>query len=549
MLFDHEKLPSFLKTTYFFERFDEGFLEEIANHVSVLSFKNGSCIYNEQSEADELYLIFSGNVQLIRTESDRNPVELQSGDIFGQECIMSSAPIHQFSAISSESSIILGIKKIYLEEVTRDVPGLRENTTILAQSFGKILRKQPSWLNRNEFIAHIVRKNISILFSSLIGPMLVTILILLAEMFLPRLIGISARDAVPWFFFSLLIPFIWAIWQFFGWFNEYFVITNQRVLLLRKILLIYETRQETPMAAILSVTTETDLVGRWLTFGTVTVRTFTGSVQLPKIDAPVFFVSILQHFLALSRQEHESSKQQDIEKYIRGRLKNEQTELISTETPDPELQVSTRPPSFLEALIGLREVTADSITYRTHWFILIKRTFLPFILGVGVISFLVLRFSGFFYNLPAEIVLVSGCVLSLVIWIWWLYEFVDWRNDIYIITPDQVIDIDRKPLGSERRREAPLKNIQTIEYKRVGIWGLLFNFGTVFIHVGDTDLTFDFVSNPSEVQKELFERFMSSVLHEKKANIESDRQRMVDWMQAYQKVASESSEKTSGNIS
>jgi uncharacterized membrane protein YdbT with pleckstrin-like domain len=549
MLFDREKLPSFLKTTYFFERFDEDFLEEIANHISVLSFKNGTRIYNEQSEADELYLIFSGTIQLVQTEADRPPVQLQSGDIFGQECLMPSSTVHQFSALSSESSIILGINKMYLVELARDVPGLRENTTILAQSMGKILKKQPSWLNKDEFIAHIVRKNISVLFSSLVGPMLVTILLLLADMFLPSLLGISSHDVTPWFFLSLIIPVVWSIWLFFGWFNEYFVVTNQRVLLLRKVLLLYETRQETPMAAILSVTTETDLVGRWLTFGTVTVRTYTGSIKLPKIDAPVFFVSILQHFLALSRQEHENSKQEDIENYIRGRLKDEQAETASPGSRAPELQVATRPPSFIEALLGLREVTADSIIYRTHWFILIKRTFMPFILGVVLISFMVLRLSGFFFNLPAEIVLVTGCVFSLVIWIWWLYEFVDWRNDIYIITPDQVIDIDRKPLGSERRREAPLKNIQTIEYKRVGIWGLLFNFGTVFIHVGDTDLTFDFVSNPSEVQKELFERFMSSVLHEKRVNIESERQRMVEWMQAYQKVTGESSEKTSSNIS
>ena len=142
MLFDREKLPSFLKTTYFFERFDEGFLEEIANHVSVLSFKSGSRIYNEQSEADELYLIFSGTVQLLRTAADRTQVELQSGDIFGQECLMPSTPPHQFSAISSEPSVIIGFKNNYLEEVARDVPGLRENTTILGQSFGKILKKQ-----------------------------------------------------------------------------------------------------------------------------------------------------------------------------------------------------------------------------------------------------------------------------------------------------------------------------------------------------------------------------------------------------------------------
>ena len=55
----------------------------------------------------------------------------------------------------------------------------------------------------------------------------------------------------------------------------------------------------------------------------------------------------------------------------------------------------------------------------------------------------------------------------------------DWHNDIYLITPDQVVDVNKKPLGHEERQAAPLKNILGIEYKRLGIIGLLLNFGTV----------------------------------------------------------------------
>jgi uncharacterized membrane protein YdbT with pleckstrin-like domain len=548
MLFDRDQLPKFLKTNYLFDRLDDDTLEEIANHMAVLSFKSGSKIYNEHSPSDELYLIFSGKVQLNQEPQNVNPIELQSGDIFGQECVLPNPQQHQFSAVSCEPSIILGIKSTFLVELSREIPGLRENVETLGQSFEKILRKNPSWLNKNEYIAHIVRKNISVLFSSLVAPALLVIFILLGAVFLPGMLQISSSKIAPWFYLGLIVPAFWTIWQIFAWANEYYVLTNQRVLLLQKVLLLYETRQETPLEAILSVTTETDLVGRWLTFGTVTVRTFTGFIQFPKVQAPLFFVSLLQHLLVLSKQEHENSKQLEIENYIRNQLKKDQSESVPVESSSPELRVTTRPPTFFESLIGLREVTPDSITYRTHWFILIKRTFIPFILGVGVIAFLILRLSGFFINLPAEIVLVFSCFASLVIWIWWLYEFVDWRNDIYIITPDQVIDIDRKPLGSQRRREAPLKNIQTIEYKRLGIWGVLFNFGTVFIHVGDTDLTFDFVSNPSEVQKELFECFMASVLHEKRTNIETEHQRMVEWMQAYHHVTNESTEKEPSDL-
>jgi hypothetical protein len=122
---------------------------------------------------------------------------------------------------------------------------------------------------------------------------------------------------------------------------------------------------------------------------------------------------------------------------------------------------------------------------------------------------------------------------------WWIYALVDWRNDVYIITGDQLLDIYKKPLAEEERRAAPLKNIQTIEYKRIGLAGLLLNFGTVFIRVGDVEFTFDNVSNPSEVQRELFARFMELTQREKRANLESERQRMAEWIEAYHKVVKE----------
>ena len=49
--------------------------------------------------------------------------------------------------------------------------------------------------------------------------------------------------------------------------------------------------------------------------------------------------------------------------------------------------------------------------------------------------------------------------LLLPIILWWVYQYLDWRNDIFQVTPDQILDIDKKPFGSEERRAAPLENI------------------------------------------------------------------------------------------
>jgi len=83
--------------------------------------------------------------------------------------------------------------------------------------------------------------------------------------------------------------------------------------------------------------------------------------------------------------------------------------------------------------------------------------------------------------------------LGLILFLWLLYDYVDWHNDIYQVTPDQILDIERKPFGTEDKKAAPLENILSIEYERIGFLGLLFNFGTVLIKVGTTTFTFDHV--------------------------------------------------------
>ena len=79
-------------------------------------------------------------------------------------------------------------------------------------------------------------------------------------------------------------------------------------------------------------------------------------------------------------------------------------------------------------------------------------------------------------------ILMIPCVL------WMIYQIIDWSNDVFQVTADQIIDLDRTPFGTEERRSAQLENILATEYRREGIIGHLFNFGSVYITVGGTQL-------------------------------------------------------------
>jgi hypothetical protein len=187
-------------------------------------------------------------------------------------------------------------------------------------------------------------------------------------------------------------------------------------------------------------------------------------------------------------------------------------------------------------MFRLRYEKGNVIVYRTHWFILLKKTWLPGLILLGLGAALILRILNYytFPSLSASIGL--SVVLGLTIGLWWLYNYVDWRNDHYVITSDQLVDVNKKPLGREERRAAPLKNVLSIEFERLGLIGLLLNFGTVYIRVGEATLTFDFVYNPAEVQRELFNRLAARDYKEKQEERLSADKNIADWIEAYHRV-------------
>lgn len=119
---------------------------------------------------------------------------------------------------------------------------------------------------------------------------------------------------------------------------------------------------------------------------------------------------------------------------------------------------------------------------------------------------------------------------GLLFWLW--YQYTDWKNDIYRLTPTQIFDIERKPLGAERKKTADLENILTITHSR-NFWGILFNFGNVVITVGETQFIFLDVYNPDRVHQDIANYQEALRQHKRKAAEARERERMINWLVAY----------------
>jgi hypothetical protein len=192
---------------------------------------------------------------------------------------------------------------------------------------------------------------------------------------------------------------------------------------------------------------------------------------------------------------------------------------------------------WFSGLLKLRFEQSETITYRKHWYVLWQQVFLPtlFILALGILMIM---------NARSNSSIKGGVTATLLVALlpflgWWVYQYVDWRNDIYQVTADQILDIDKKPLGKEERKTAPLENILSTEYERVGLMGILFNFGTVYIRIGSVEFTFQDVYDPPQVQQDIIRRMTARILQKKESALKEERERMAEWLATYHRSAAE----------
>ena len=339
----------------------------------------------------------------------------------------------------------------------------------------------------------------------------------------PVLIGVSVLGIV---LFSLQI-----LWHYFEWKNDYYVITKKRVINLARSLINFDSKFEIPLSAINNLEIKTSFLSRNFGFGDLIIRTYTGETKLKNVP----WASEVQAFLELLVVKDKLSKKLD-ERKVFEKIVND-TLTTDKNSPDASIDQADENDELED-----QYTNSPIIALRTHWIILLKKVLFPSLLIMSII----LLASFFAANdLPINGssigVILFGFIL-IAAFLWWLFQFFDWWNDQYLITNDQIIDVYRRPFGTENRSTAPITNIQSIRFERKGILGLLLNFGTVYIRVGDDELTFDNISNPAKIQERLFGVLERSLSRSKKYETTQQQQNLAEMIDAYHQIKEKKAE-------
>ncbi len=514
-----------------------------AGCMETLAFRAGEVIYPEGDYGDGMYIILSGRVNLTRYDRASRASftigQLEEGDFFGADVFDGDA-LRTSGASAVGELLVLFLPTGRAEEFSDIVPEAPARINLMLDS-ARLADAHPfSWLAEDETVFYMSRQH-SVLLWLRLSP------IVLAGAALTGIAGGALPlEANPWLGFVpgliLLLLLFSIVWVVVNWANDYYIITRSRAVVMDRVKMLYDSRLESPVDQIQSVETRTTQLGRILNYGDVLIRTWTGLLVFRAVPSPRDAALIVEDLVKRSKSTRKESELRVIDEMIRSRLAG-QPARVKADPPKAETRYSP-PQSLLSRLFQLRTEIGETVQFRTHWFVLWKRQLIPGLLALVSVGLavwvLVMVSAGTLQPSLSTRLLFGACLAFLAMLSWWLYRFLDWFNDVYLITPDQVVDVNHKPLGKEDKRSAPIQNILSIEYKRLGLIGLLLNYGTVYIRVGDAVMNFDEVSNPSEVQRELFFRLEQRKAREKQAQEDLERERMADWIAAYHRISGRS---------
>ncbi|MBN2044987.1 MAG: cyclic nucleotide-binding domain-containing protein [Anaerolineales bacterium] len=546
MAIKREDRIAFLKQRQMFNGVDDEFISDIAKRLEEYKLEAEKVLFKQGDPGSVFYFIYEGSVRVWGLDANEEELDygfFEAGDKFGEESLITGRP-RSFSITTLEETTFLVMHAGDFEHMLDTYPSVDKFITTLMNTRRKTRQTVFPWLHPGEIVQILTRRHPIRMIDRMFQP-LITAGVGVGFLY------ISYNVTIPTIFLIIsviiLIPaFIWMIWVFLDWRNDYFILTNQRVIWLEQIIFQAAARQEAPLAAVQSVDVKTTQLGRILDYGDVLVRTFTGtgSLKLTTVNHPKQMKGEIEELLMRVRKKTENIEEKRLRQSIRRGLGLEAGEVIEDPVFYVESPEDESPAGF--KLLRTREVSPDgkTITYHRHWWVLLSKTWFSLLLLISLIALLFYALTnnftvlGMFFPAKSFITFwflgILGCIMVIA------YHSLDWYNDIYKITKDdKLIDSEKKPFGEEISRTAPIRNIISLEHNRKGILRLLLNFGMVKVVVADETLIFYDVHNPAQVQQDIYYRQEQIKLKQDETEMEKDRAHISRWLRAYHEIQAE----------
>lgn len=513
-------------------------LERLGEEFVMVELPKDEILFQAQEATDGLFVIDSGQVALLGADGKQTEI-LKHAEVIGTEAL-NYLPAREKTAMALTDAQVFFLPNKQIQALYASVPAFIETVSVLFNSARLAAYIPMAWLEPGEKIYMMARKHPVFLLFRSIPPIFVFAALWFLMMFLSSQSAFwSLAGLVAGFLFCLL----WLVWNINNWANDFYLITSRRMVWVEHVTGFYDSRQEAPLSTLISVGIKTSQLGYFLGYSDVIVRTYIGDIRFERVGHASTIGKLIETNWARGKRVDLELDAREIRKALRQKFGKEAEDITAK---DLQVELGTVEPTPKEVnffqwlfadFVRVRHEVGGTITYRKHWLILLQKIILPLFALVLSIIFVVAIITHNLIQVDYTMGLVAGYFLIFVAAGMLVYQYVDWRNDLFQLTPNQVIDLDRKPFGRESRRSAPLENILSIEYERRGFIPMLFNYGTVYITIGNTQLTFNNVYQPSVVQQDIFTRMGEHAKERDDRNTMLERERVAQWFKVFQEEA------------
>ena len=525
----------FLAQLPIFANLPEEYLDDLAAIAREYEFDEGAVIAYQRDVAEDLYIVRSGRLYAQQVDSHgivRRSQQYMAGDHF-EDVWLFVPQTHWATVTAAQNGRLLLINNHdFIAFVTQHpnalfslapemdnegnvIGGLSEEawTEALKLEGRKTHRSAGVNLLPDELVEYQARRSYWYLLGRLLLPAFLLVAVPLFTYFLLR--NVVGTGLLIWLVLaSAVLPFLFLLFQFIDWVNDYFVITNKHLIHHEFDLRTFRIGiVKIPIRQVQSVEVlKPTLLANLFNVGSARVTTAAqkGVILFNYIDSPRQVKETLNRLSGRVQVMNAGEAQLAMRRSVESHFQLQPPYRRLSDDASPTIITAPEEESFalrLRRWAAWRVEENGVITYRKHVFVLLKQTFLPAFLlfafiALATLAFIYLPISGLW------LWLVSG-IPVLIAFGWLVWRFEDWRNDIFHVSDRFVLDIDRTPFGfGESRKQAPIANVQNVNAERPNLLATLFNYGFVSVETAGvaTDIVFENVPRPSAIQADIFQK-------------------------------------------
>lgn len=299
-----------------------------------------------------------------------------------------------------------------------------------------------------------------------------------------------------------------AYYEYYEWNDDFLILTNNRVITWHQVLLGKHSQKEISIENIQNVGAKTSsYLEYWLNYGNVSITSasFGPSLNFEKASKPVEMQKAISDAVKKSQGSVTQSNFADmIDKKIYNPPPPKAPKAPSGEAAKRNIFTEVR--DWFFAIFAENPQIADdgTITWRPHNIFVLASLIKP--MAFLIISFVAVIFLEKFYPIDFLVValVMIGVIVVFLIWAAWNVE--DVRNEVYILSPTNVTDIEQKPFGPRDSNSANLGSIQNVTHKTT-LFGRWFGYGDVIVETAGKaePLTFKSLPKPNNVASKINE--------------------------------------------